>query len=178
MNYKPFIFKSIFGDIHCIFKDRFLIKVSFEKGKEKLDNISDEIHFTKIVCDSDTSDKVFLSMLDELLLYFSGKLREFKQPYRLTCGSPFERRVWLSLQEIPFGQTRTYKWLAEKIQKPMSYRAVGQALGKNPLPLILPCHRIIASDGSIGGFSCGISIKRLLLGHESRHILKGNAKRS
>src|SRR4030043_1701346 len=78
-------------------------------------------------------------------------------------GTEFERKVWLTLKEIPYGETRTYKWLAEKIGKPSAYRAVGKALSRNPLPIVLPCHRIIESDGTIGGYSSGIDIKRRLL---------------
>ena len=81
----------------------------------------------------------------------------------LMRGTEFDHRVWLTLKEIPFGETRTYKWLAERIGKPKASRAVGQALGRNPIPILLPCHRIIESDGSIGGFSGGVDIKRRLL---------------
>lgn len=126
-----------------------------------------EINLNKPVLDSDSFDKVFSSMSKELALYFSGQLREFKQPFRLIWGTPFEHDVWLTLLKIPFGETRTYKWLAEKIQSPLSYRAVGQALRRNPLPLILPCHRVIASDGNLYGFSAGIELKKWLLRHET-----------
>ena len=84
----------------------------------------------------------------------------------LTRGTEFDHKVWLALKEIPFGETRTYKWLAERIGKPNASRAVGQALGRNPIPILLPCHRIIESDGSLGGFSGGVEIKRRLLDME------------
>ena len=78
-------------------------------------------------------------------------------------GTEFERKVWETLKEIPYGETRTYKWLAEKIGKPHAFRAVGNALGKNPIPIIFPCHRVIETDGSLGGYSGGTDIKRRLL---------------
>jgi methylated-DNA-[protein]-cysteine S-methyltransferase len=102
----------------------------------------------------------------ELKEYFEHGKDEFTQKIDPVNGTEFEKNVWLSLREIPFGETRTYKWLAEKIGKPNASRAVGQALGKNPLPIILPCHRIIESDGSLGGYSGGIDIKRRLLDME------------
>jgi methylated-DNA-[protein]-cysteine S-methyltransferase len=99
----------------------------------------------------------------ELKEYFEKGLNEFKQKIVFAKGSEFDKKVWLALRDIPYGETRTYKWLAEKIGKPNATRAVGQALSRNPLPIILPCHRIIESDGSIGGYSSGINIKRRLL---------------
>jgi len=167
MQYKTLIFKSILGDVHCIFSGEFLIKLYISKDNHKFKNIDPKIRFMEPVLNSDSSDKIFSSMSHELKLYFSGELREFKQPFKLMKGTPFQQAVWLTLREIPFGETRTYKWLAERLGKPFSYRAVGQTLKQNPLLLILPCHRIIASDGSIGGFACGSEIKRQLLRHES-----------
>jgi methylated-DNA-[protein]-cysteine S-methyltransferase len=98
--------------------------------------------------------------------YFDGKLRKFDQKIALTSGTDFEKQVWLSLKEIPYGETRTYKWLAELVGRPRASRAVGQALSKNPIPIVLPCHRIIESDGDLGGYSSGEDIKRRLLSLE------------
>jgi O-6-methylguanine DNA methyltransferase len=81
----------------------------------------------------------------------------------LLIGTEFERKVWAALNEIPFGETRTYKWIAEKIGNPAAVRAVGRALSKNPIPIVIPCHRVIESDGSIGGYSSGVNIKKRLL---------------
>ena len=78
-------------------------------------------------------------------------------------GTSFQRKVWRKIASIPFGQTRNYAWLAGAIGSPKGYRAVANACGANPIPLIIPCHRVIASDGSIGGFSGGIELKRKLL---------------
>jgi O-6-methylguanine DNA methyltransferase len=76
---------------------------------------------------------------------------------------PFQRAVLTAIQKIPFGETRSYGWVARAIGKPRASRAVGQALGANPIPIIIPCHRIIASDGSLGGYGGGLPLKRKLL---------------
>ncbi|GBD98863.1 methylated-DNA--protein-cysteine methyltransferase [bacterium BMS3Abin07] len=95
--------------------------------------------------------------------YFKGALRNFNIKTAFVSGTPFEKEVWLFLRNIEYGKTRSYKWLAEKIGRPKAVRAVGQALKKNPLPIVFPCHRIIESDNSIGGYSFGADIKRRLL---------------
>lgn len=99
----------------------------------------------------------------ELKEYFENGREEFTQGINLTKGTEFDKKVWLALKGIPYGETRTYKWLAEKVGKPTAFRAVGRALSRNPIPILLPCHRVIESDGSIGGYSSGIDIKRRLL---------------
>lgn len=99
----------------------------------------------------------------ELKEYFENGREEFTQGINLIKGTEFDKKVWLALKEIPCGETRTYKWLAEKVGKPTAFRAVGRALSRNPIPIFLPCHRVIESDGSIGGYSSGIDIKRRLL---------------
>lgn len=99
----------------------------------------------------------------ELAEYFEKGRREFTCETVFLGGTEFERKVWRALRQIPYGETRTYKWLAGVIGKPAASRAVGNALGKNPIPIIFPCHRVIESDGSIGGYSSGIEIKRRLL---------------
>ena len=81
----------------------------------------------------------------------------------LSSGTSFQQKVWRALTKIPRGQTRSYKWVAQKIGKPNATRAVGTACGANPVPVIIPCHRVIASDGSLGGFGGGLPMKRRLL---------------
>jgi len=100
---------------------------------------------------------------DELIEYFKKARQEFTCQTVFIEGTDFEKKVWETLKGIPYGETRTYKWLAEKIGKPNAFRAVGNALGKNPIPIIFPCHRVIETDGSIGGYSGGVDIKRRLL---------------
>ncbi len=99
----------------------------------------------------------------ELEEYFAVGRAVFTVKTRFVGGTDFEREVWETLRGVQYGETKTYKWVAERIGKPHAFRAVGNALGKNPIPIIFPCHRIIESDGSLGGYSSGIDIKRRLL---------------
>ena len=87
----------------------------------------------------------------------------------LSSGTDFQRKVWSTLRKIPRGQTRSYAWLAQQVGKPKATRAVGAACGANPIPVVIPCHRVIASDGSLGGFGGGLPIKRRLLQLEGRN---------
>jgi len=86
-------------------------------------------------------------------------------------GTEFQRKVWKAIATIPRGQTRSYAWLAKKVGNPKAYRAVAQACGANPFPRIIPCHRVIAADGTIGGFSGGIARKRRLLKLEGVELI-------
>jgi AraC family transcriptional regulator, regulatory protein of adaptative response / methylated-DNA-[protein]-cysteine methyltransferase len=101
----------------------------------------------------------------ELEEYFDGKLTEFATPLFL-CGSPFQRLVWEHLQMIPPGQTSSYSDVAAAIGKPSAFRAVAQANGANQLAIVIPCHRVINSNGDLGGYGGGLSRKRWLLHHE------------
>ena len=99
---------------------------------------------------------------EELQRYFEGKLKVFTVPCAPE-GTPFQRKVWSALESIEWGKTLTYKMVANTLNKPSAARAVGTAIGKNPLPIFIPCHRVIGSNGSLTGFSGGIDIKRELL---------------
>lgn len=109
-----------------------------------------------------------ISIKAELEAYFEGYLSEFKTPYRI-FGTPFQQQAWQALCQIPYGETRSYAQQAQALGKPTGYRAVGNANGKNQLAIIIPCHRVIASDGSLGGYGGGLAIKQWLLNHEKRH---------
>ncbi len=100
--------------------------------------------------------------VDKELLNFLGR----KNYVRIKDYSFFYKRVWLETLKIPKGEVRTYKFIAEKIDKPKAYRAVGKALKENPLTLIIPCHRVIKSSGKIGGYSKGVHKKYILLKKE------------
>ncbi len=97
--------------------------------------------------------------------YFTGERRSFSLPIQ-SSGTIFQQKVWQALTEIPFGTTITYAQLAEMVDNPGAYRAVGNANGKNPIVIIQPCHRVIAANARLGGFSAGIYRKRYLLGLE------------
>lgn len=98
--------------------------------------------------------------------YFAGRLREFHLPLHL-AGTDFQREVWAALAQIPYGATWSYGELAQRIGRPGAVRAVGAANGRNPLPIVLPCHRVIGADGSLTGFGGGLPTKQFLLRLES-----------
>jgi methylated-DNA-[protein]-cysteine S-methyltransferase len=99
----------------------------------------------------------------QLQQYSDGKTVRWNLPIDLSSGTEFQQKVWRVLMTIPRGETRSYGWIAKKIGKPGASRAVGTACGANPVPIIVPCHRVIAGDGSIGGFGGGLPMKRRLL---------------
>ena len=98
----------------------------------------------------------------QLAGYFAGTRRHFELPLS-PQGTPFQRQVWLALAQIPYGRTESYAQLATRVDRPAAMRAVGAANGRNPLPIVLPCHRVIGADGSLTGFGGGLPTKRFLL---------------
>jgi methylated-DNA-[protein]-cysteine S-methyltransferase len=104
----------------------------------------------------------FADVLRQLNAYFAGELRDFDIPL-LFEGTDFQKKVWKNLTAIPYGETISYGQLAKKIGDPKAVRAVGAANGQNPIPIIVPCHRVIGSDGSLTGFGGGLENKRKLL---------------
>lgn len=113
----------------------------------------------------DRSHPTVASVATQLDEYFAGKRTSFDFTLRIR-GTPFEERVWTALTKVPHGATVSYAQLAQAIGSPGAARAVGGAVGRNPLPICVPCHRVIAADGSIGGFSGGLPAKRRLLAVE------------
>jgi methylated-DNA-[protein]-cysteine S-methyltransferase len=99
--------------------------------------------------------------------YFTGRQQDFSDVLDLTVATPFQRRVWLATRHIPYGETRSYRQLAASINQPGAARAVGQALARNPLAIIVPCHRVIKADDGLGGFGGGTEMKRFLLSLEA-----------
>jgi methylated-DNA-[protein]-cysteine S-methyltransferase len=99
--------------------------------------------------------------------FFQGSDQNFPWEWLdVSSGTPFRQKVWKQLWQIPFGEVRSYSEIAKKIGKPKAARAIGQANHHNPLPLVIPCHRVIAANGSLGGYACGLKMKKRLLKHE------------
>ena len=113
------------------------------------------------------ADVVLADAREQLDAYFDMRLTRFDLPLE-PRGTDFQRRVWDSLRAIPFGETISYAELARRIDNPKAVRAVGAANGRNPLMIVVPCHRVIGADGSLTGFGGGIDRKRWLLDHEAR----------
>lgn len=160
-------FKSPIGEILVTRTEKGLSFVSFPKntwdkfilalGKDK------NVELTK-------SPKQFASLKKDLGDYFSGKKVEFKETLDLTGGTDFQKKVWKAMLKIPFGETRSYGWLAEQAGGKNKARAAGAACGANPIPIIIPCHRVIKSDKTLGGFSSGLGNKKKLLAIEGVRI--------
>jgi len=108
--------------------------------------------------------------IDQLHEYFNGRRQAFDVQLDLQ-GTPFQMQVWQALSKVPFGQTRSYGWIADAIDNPKAVRAVGGANHANPVPLIIPCHRIIGADGSLTGFGGGLPLKKALLEWEQEVII-------
>lgn len=163
---------------YAFFDSPFLKRVfvaSTEKGVCMVDFLTSERSFLnelrrsfpgKIIRD-DRKNKEVLSQLKKYLI---GQLKHFDCPLDFR-GTPFEQKVWSELAKIPYGQTRSYKEIGQAIGHPKAFRAVGNANGKNPLPLILACHRVIESNGGLGGFGHGLKVKKQLLDFEKAHAL-------
>jgi methylated-DNA-[protein]-cysteine S-methyltransferase len=110
-------------------------------------------------------DAALQPVRDQLSAYFAGDRRDFDLPLALH-GTPFQRKVWEALAAIPFGETVGYAEIARRIGSPGSARAVGAAVGRNPVSIVVPCHRVVGSDGSLTGYGGGLDRKRWLLDHE------------
>lgn len=114
--------------------------------------------------------------LQQLKAYFAGKLREFDVPLAAE-GTDFQHTVWKALLNVPFGETATYGEIARAIGKPAASRAVGLANGRNPIAIIVPCHRIIGADGRMTGYGGGLHLKQILLEHETHLLNSGCSDR-
>ncbi len=140
------------GDEHA------LCLVGFPEGSMRRDPEPDWIY----------NEKPFADARRQLVEYFEGKRREFDLPIHLT-GTEFQMLVLEELRRIPYGQTTSYGSIAERIGRPKAMRAVGAANGRNPLPIIVPCHRVIGSTGDLTGFGGGLATKEALLRLEAEH---------
>jgi len=109
------------------------------------------------------SEKPFGETVERLKAYFAGQRVDFSEKLDLSSATPFQRQVWRLTRLIPYGETRSYGWIAKRLGKIGAARAVGQALARNRLPVIIPCHRVVGSDRGLGGYSGGVGVKKSLL---------------
>jgi len=107
-------------------------------------------------------DECFSSLKKKLDAYFKGRSVKFSEPLDVE-GTFFQRKVWSAVSKIPYGEVRAYGDIAQEIGASNAFRAVGNAVGRNPVPLIIPCHRVVKSNGGLGGFSAGVRLKKVLL---------------
>jgi methylated-DNA-[protein]-cysteine S-methyltransferase len=128
----------------------------------RLAAIEFEHHHSEPGADNQATDAVLELAAAQLLEYFAGRRRQFELPLA-AAGTAFQRQVWDALAAIPWGELRSYADIARAIERPTAVRAVGAANGRNPLPIVVPCHRVVGSNGSLTGFAGGLGIKRRLL---------------
>ncbi len=157
------VFKNPIGLTGLIATSKGLVRIINKLTSEK----SLEKYLSQITRhDISKSPTHFKDLIKQFSLYFKGDLKIFDYPLDMSLGTPFQQNVWKKLLTIPYGDTRSYQWLARAIKNPLAARAVGNANGKNPLSIIVPCHRVIRVNGEMGGYTGGVSIKRFLLKHE------------
>ncbi|HEY3087987.1 MAG TPA: methylated-DNA--[protein]-cysteine S-methyltransferase [Jatrophihabitantaceae bacterium] len=120
------------------------------------------------------SDPVLRAAAEQLAEYFAGRRTGFELPLAAT-GTPFQRAVWDALQEIPYGRTWSYADVALHIGNPRAVRAVGAANGRNPLPIVVPCHRVVGANGTLTGYGGGLENKRILLDLESGALARAES---
>ncbi len=125
------------------------------------------IDFVNAPAEEAEENQVLALVKNQLVEYFAGERQRFDVPLKF-IGTPFQVQVWKALQTIPYGQTQSYQFIARKIGRPKAVRAVGQANGKNPIPIIVPCHRVIGKNGAMVGYSSGLWRKQVLLDLERR----------
>ena len=131
-------------------------------------HMDDQRHAPPTSEDWEEDARPFKGVVEQLDAYFAGQLTDFDIPLRMK-GTDFQRRVWKGLQAIPYGRTWSYAELADLVGNRKACRAVGLANGRNPVGIIVPCHRVIGANGSLTGYGGGLDRKRRLLEHEDRH---------
>ena len=153
------IYESPFGPIRMDYEDGVLLRLQIAGPTEE------------------TGERTQLTeeVFGQLQEYFAGKRRKFAVPHELR-GTTFQKQVWAALEEIPYGQTRSYGDIARAVGNPKAVRAVGLANGKNPLWIVVPCHRVVGADGRLTGYAGGLEMKRALLELEKNGRLPGGEK--
>jgi methylated-DNA-[protein]-cysteine S-methyltransferase len=151
MNYQ--LLDTPIGTLRLVSKDNKLARVEFQ-GQHQVQ-----------ADDRRKSNSILEAAAQQLQEYFAGKRQQFELSLE-PAGTTFQQEVWTSLRAIPFGQVRSYQDIATTVGRPRAVRAVGAANGRNPIPIIVPCHRVIGSDGSLTGFAGGLEIKKRLLKRE------------
>jgi len=164
MKFKYTVIETKGGWLGLMRSPRGIVKTTLPQSSQKMavDLLTGEL------AQAELSPAHFMSLSDELQSYFNGKRTQFSCKLDLTGATPFFKRVLEITRSIPYGEVRSYSWIAGQAGKPLAARAVGQAMARNPVPIIVPCHRVVASDGSLGGFGGGLEMKTWLLELERR----------
>jgi O-6-methylguanine DNA methyltransferase len=155
-----FSWRSGFGKIHAVSTSRGLCRLILDETDEPafLRRIESEFRTRPV-----KSKKLMVRFRNELDRFLSGEAQSFHGPFDLIRGTVFDRKVWRTLLSIPYGQTRSYAWVARRIGRPRAFRAVGRSCGRNPIPIVIPCHRVVSKSGGLGGYTGGLQFKERLL---------------
>ena len=151
---------SPLGTLQLVSEADYLIELNWQGAHKEVSNIAN------------LKPAILTSAADELSQFFNGLRKDFSFPIKLK-GTDFQLSVWNELQGITWGTTCSYRDIAERLGKPTGSRAVGGAVGINPIPVIIPCHRIVGASGALTGFSGGLQNKRILLGYEGYQLSGG-----
>ena len=154
--YRYSTLKSAFGTFTLIASDEGICTIQLGSAPQ---------HFT-----AQRDDEALRPYCEALQAYLDGQTQLLALPLDIQAGTPLQRTVWNELRRIAFGSTISYSELARRCGKPNAVRAIASACGKNPLPLLIPCHRVLAKDGSLGGFSLGLALKKQLLALEQASL--------
>ncbi len=160
------IFETSFGCMGAVASEKGLHMIILPKKDPNEVKMELEEHYIELIRD----EKGFVGFIKKIREYLAGKPVRFREKMDLTGSTDFELKVWDAALGIPRGEVRSYDWVAKQINKPKDLRAVGQALGRNRLPIIIPCHRVIRKEGDLGGFLAGVEMKRILLRIEGYFI--------
>lgn len=147
--------RSPIGDLHIVASESSLVTVAYDSTWEKIKRVISEEF-------SGGENEVTESTIAQLAEYFNRERKAFTLPISLS-GTPFQVAAWKALKKIPYGETRSYQEQAKLLDKPKAVRAVGAANGRNPIAIVVPCHRVIGHDGTLTGYAGGIEMKKRLL---------------
>ncbi|MBI5787430.1 MAG: methylated-DNA--[protein]-cysteine S-methyltransferase [Candidatus Schekmanbacteria bacterium] len=153
--------QSPVGYLFLLVGDKGLCKIIINRPLEDCLVIAKKRYSDNIEADQEALGNIILILTH----YFLGRTRSFnlELDWEINKATPFQKKVWQVLAQIPYGQVRSYQWVANKINVPQGTRAVGAANRSNPLPIVIPCHRVINADGGLGGYRAGVQIKQTLL---------------
>lgn len=173
MNQKPAVFyremESPIGTMTLVSTEKGMAKVVFGNVDDTFPELKAWTKKHHLSYDLQENDSLFIPVITQLTEYFQGKRQQFTINFDL-YGTAFQQKTWQTLRTIPYGETRSYKEIAQCIGAPKAVRAIGQANNQNPVPILIPCHRVVGSNGALVGYNGGIDKKVYLLQLEKENI--------
>jgi methylated-DNA-[protein]-cysteine S-methyltransferase len=158
------VFPSPIGLIYAAATEKGVCRLTYDVSEDEYETDLMNRYDREVIYTSNAP--ILASVEDQIERYFMSELTHFDIPLDFLEGTPFYQRVWRTQQNIPFGQVRSYKWVAEQVGKPRAARAVGQANRNSRISILVPCHRVISHSGHLGGYGDRLDMKAFLLDHE------------